>query len=57
MWAGIDPLHARGGHKARIVAAALGYRRIDDARWIGQVREGILRHEAVLHRDSTVGAR
>ena len=29
-------------------AAALGYRRFDHARLIRQIREGILRHEAVL---------
>jgi filamentous hemagglutinin len=25
----LNPLHARGGHKARMFAAALGYRRFD----------------------------
>jgi filamentous hemagglutinin len=44
----LNPLHARGGHKARMFAAALGYRRFDHARLIRQIREGILRHEAVL---------
>jgi hypothetical protein len=43
----LNPLHARGGHKARIFAAALGYRRFDHARLIGHIRQGILTHEAV----------
>ncbi len=43
----LNPLHARGGHKARMFAAALGYRQFDHARLIKQIREGILRHEAV----------
>jgi hypothetical protein len=44
----LNPLHARGGHKARIFAAALGYRRFDHARLIQRIKEGILRHEAHL---------
>ena len=43
----LTPLHARGGHKARMLAAALGYRRFHHARLIQQLREGILRYEAV----------
>jgi filamentous hemagglutinin len=43
----LNPLHARGGHKARMFAAALGYRRFDHARLIQQIKEGILRHDAV----------
>jgi hypothetical protein len=42
----LNPLHPRGGHKARMFAAALGYRRFDHARLIAQIREGIVRHEA-----------
>lgn len=44
----LNPLHARGGHKARMFAAALGYQRFDHVRLIEQIRAGILRHEAVL---------
>jgi hypothetical protein len=44
----LSPLHARGGHKARMFAAALGYHRFDHPRLIQQIREGILAHEAVL---------
>jgi filamentous hemagglutinin len=43
----LNPLHARGGHKARMFAGALGYGRFDHARLIKQIREGILTHEAV----------
>jgi filamentous hemagglutinin len=43
----LNPLHARGGHKARMFAAALGYRRFDHARLIEQIKEGILKYEAV----------
>lgn len=43
----LNPLHARGRHKARAFAAALGYQRFDYARLITQIRAGILRHEAV----------
>jgi hypothetical protein len=43
----LNPLHARGGHKARMFAAALGYRRFDHARLIKHIREGILTHEAL----------
>lgn len=44
----LNPLHARGGHKARMFGAALGYQRFDYARLIKQINEGILRHEAML---------
>jgi hypothetical protein len=44
----LNPLHARGGHKARMFAAALGYGRFDHARLIAQIRESILTHEAML---------
>jgi hypothetical protein len=43
----LNPLHPRGGHKARMFAAALGYQRFDHARLIAQIRQGIVRHEAV----------
>jgi filamentous hemagglutinin len=43
----LNPLHARGGNKARMFAAALGYRRFDHARLIERIREAILTHEAV----------
>jgi filamentous hemagglutinin len=43
----LNPLHARGGHKARMFAAALRYRRFDHARLIKHIKEGILTHEAV----------
>ncbi len=38
----LNPLHARGGHKARMFAAALGCRRVDFRDLIGQIRAGIL---------------
>jgi Domain of unknown function (DUF6883) len=44
----LNRLHARGRRKARMFAAALGYRRFDHARLITEIRAGILRHEAVL---------
>jgi filamentous hemagglutinin len=44
----LNPLHARGGHKARMFAAALGYGRFDHARLITQIKDGILRHGAML---------
>jgi filamentous hemagglutinin len=34
----LNPLHARGGHKARMFAAALGYRRFDHVRLIEQIK-------------------
>lgn len=43
----LNPLHARGGHKARMFAAAPGYRRFDHARLIKQIKEVILVREAV----------
>jgi filamentous hemagglutinin len=43
----LNPLHARGGHKARMFAAALGYRRFDHARLINHIRKDILVHDAV----------
>jgi hypothetical protein len=42
----LNPLHARGEHKARMFAAALGYRRIDYQDLIAQIRSGILRCQA-----------
>ena len=36
----VNPLHPWGRHKARMFAAALGYRRSDHARLIAQIREG-----------------
>lgn len=44
----LNPLHARGRHKARMFAAALGYQRFDHARLIKDIRDGILNHEAVV---------
>jgi hypothetical protein len=43
----LNPWHARGRHKARMFAAALGYQRFDHARLLSQIREGILRCEAL----------
>jgi hypothetical protein len=43
----LNPWHARGAHKARMFAAALGYQRFDHARLISQIRRGILACEAV----------
>ena len=34
----LNPLHARGGHKSRMFAAALGYRRFHHARLIQQLK-------------------
>jgi filamentous hemagglutinin len=42
----LNPLHGRGGHKARLFAAALGYRRADYRALIEQIRGGILTFEA-----------
>jgi Domain of unknown function (DUF4926) len=38
----LNPLHARGGHKARMFAAALGHQRADFQDLIVQIRSGIL---------------
>ncbi len=53
----LNPLHARGRHKARMFSAALGYRQFDHARLIKQITEGILRHEAVPIDRGPYGAR
>jgi hypothetical protein len=44
----LNPLHARGRHKARMFAAALGYDRFDHMTLIRQIKQGILTHEAAF---------
>jgi len=47
----LNPEHAVGRHKARVIAAATGFRREDYQLLIDQIRSRLSLHEAVLVRE------
>ena len=53
----LNPMHARGGHKARMFAAALGYRRTDYPDLIVQIQSGILVCQAERMEPTPYGER
>lgn len=53
----LNPDHPRGGHKARVFAAALGYTRSDYAGLVEQLHRGVLACTAVSRPRRPDGAR
>jgi hypothetical protein len=51
----LNPSSLKGAHKARVFRTALGYTRINYTDLIEAIREGVVRHEAVLVREDRYG--